>query len=302
MREKILYQAIWSTCSWWNSYTWDSFKKVITKLRCVIDKNTWYSNFFSNEFELLGITAIFWSDNDQCICEFYYFFLYKKVQENCIGDSHISYLFDKELWIQYKGYCLIMYHYPLIMQYLIESIWKCQICTGLPLGIKPIISVSPRATLLIIGQAPGIKVHRSGIPWDDPSGERLREWLHIDRGLFYDAHRVGIMPMGFCYPGTGKSWDIPPRKECAPLWHQKVIDHMPDLKPILLIGQYAQKYYLSDSVYPTLTETVKNYTHYLPKYFVLPHPSPRNNIWMKKNPWFVTQVLPKLQKSVREVL
>lgn len=188
------------------------------------------------------------------------------------------------------------------MQKLITNIRKCQVCKWLPLGPRPIISLSKTSKILIIGQAPGVRVHKSGIPWDDPSWERLRQWLDMGKETFYDNTKVGIMPMGLCYPGTGKSGDLPPRIECAPLWHKKVIDEMKDLEMIILIGGYAQKYYLWKQIEKNLTETVRNYKSYLPKFFVLPHPSPRNNIWMKKNPWFEKDVLPNLKTQIEKIV
>jgi uracil-DNA glycosylase len=155
---------------------------------------------------------------------------------------------------------------------------------------------------LIIGHAPGKIVHHSRVPWEDRSGDRLRTWLDIDKETFYDSQSIAIMPMGFCYPGTGKSGDLPPRKECAPLWHQKLLHMMPGVELTLLFGQYAQKYYLGKERKQNLTETVKAYRQYLPKYLPLPHPSPRNNIWQKKNPWFMDEVIPVLQKQAKKIL
>ncbi len=187
------------------------------------------------------------------------------------------------------------------MKELLSTIRKCHVC-DLPCWPRPVLSVSKTSKILIIGQAPGIKVHMSGIPWDDPSGKRLREWLSVDESIFYDNSKIGIMPLWLCYPWTGKTWDLPPRKECAPLWHEKVLAEMPELECIILIGTYAQKYYLWKDMYPTLTQTVSYYQDYLPKFFVLPHPSPRNNIWMKKNPWFEKDVLPELKEVMRKLL
>lgn len=184
------------------------------------------------------------------------------------------------------------------MSELLSEIQKCQFCKGLPLWPRPVLSFSPTSKILIIGQAPGTKVHESWIPWDDASGHRLREWLGIDTKTFYDSSRVAIMPMGFCYPGRWKSGDLPPRAECAPKWHESVLEQMPKLELIILIWQYAQKYYLWNKLEKTLTLSVKNYQNYLPKYFVLPHPSPRNNIWMTKNDWFEIDVLPELKKEI----
>lgn len=189
------------------------------------------------------------------------------------------------------------------MNELLNEIKSCKHCEAhLPEGPNPVCIAHENSKILIIGQAPGKKVHLSGIPWDDKSGDNLRDWLGIDAPLFYDPALVAILPMGFCYPGRGKSGDLPPRKECAPLWHSSVVKKLKKVHLTLLIGQYAQAYYLGDQRKRTLTETVKNFEHYLPKYFVLPHPSPRNNIWRKKNPWFEAQVLPSLKSIVSKVL
>ena len=164
------------------------------------------------------------------------------------------------------------------------------------------VAAHPESKIAIIGQAPGRLVHASGIPWDDKSGENLRNWMGISEPEFYNTSKVTILPMGFCYPGTGKSGDLPPRPECAPQWHNKLWQHMPNIQLTLLIGQYAQKYYLKNKLKKSLTESVKCYKEYLPDHFVLPHPSPRNNIWRAKNRWFETEVLPVLQEKVRQVL
>lgn len=189
------------------------------------------------------------------------------------------------------------------MKELIREIQNCQVCAEfLPLGPRPVVSVSPKSKILIIGQAPGTKVHASGIPWDDQSGKRLRQWLNVSDETFYNPDIFGIVPMGFCYPGKGKSGDLPPRTECAPLWHSKLFNAMSDAKLILLIGQYAQKYYLGNDMKRTLTETVQNFEAYLPRFFVLPHPSPRNGIWLRKNEWFEQSVIPHLQNQVKLIL
>ncbi|MEQ8684761.1 MAG: uracil-DNA glycosylase family protein [Imperialibacter sp.] len=189
------------------------------------------------------------------------------------------------------------------MDKLLDEIRNCSVCkTHLPYAPKPIIQASASARILVIGQAPGIKVQQSGIPWDDASGDNLRSWLGIDRETFYNDKLLTLMPMGFCYPGTGKSGDLPPRPECAPLWHQPVIASMPEVELTLLIGQYAQAYYLKQRCKNTLTETVRNYQTYLPDYLPLPHPSPRNNIWQKKNSWFREDVLPALQSILLPLL
>ena len=166
---------------------------------------------------------------------------------------------------------------------------------------RPVVSASASSKLLIIGQAPGRKVHESGIPWDDASGRNLRDWLGITGEVFYDPKHVALVPMGFCYPGSGKSGDLPPRPECAPLWHERLLQACANVELTLLIGQYAQKYYLKSRIKTNLTETVRSYTDYLPDYFPLPHPSPRNRIWMKKNPWFESDLIPELKRRVRKI-
>ena len=164
------------------------------------------------------------------------------------------------------------------------------------------VSFSGSSKIIIIGQAPGLKVHKSGIPWDDASGERLREWLNVSNDEFYNTKNFGIVPMGFCYPGKGKSGDLPPRPECAELWMDQVLKTLKKAELIILIGQYSQNYFLEDDKKGTLTETVKAWKDYLPEYFVLPHPSPRNNIWLKKNPWFEKKLVPELQKTINKLI
>lgn len=186
---------------------------------------------------------------------------------------------------------------------LLQEIRKCEICKPhLDHTPRPVLNATKSSKILIIGQAPGAKVHASGVPWDDKSGENLRSWLGIDHTSFYDPDNIGIVPMGFCYPGKGKSGDLPPRPECAPQWHATLMNELKEVRLTLLIGQYAQNYYLGRSVKKTLTETVRHYEQYLPRYFVLPHPSPRNNIWRAKNPWFDQSVLPWLKQCVNEIL
>lgn len=189
------------------------------------------------------------------------------------------------------------------MKNLLKDIRQCTICEAhLPLGPRPIVSAHKDSKIVIIGQAPGLKVHTTGIPWDDPSGKQLRKWLDVTEELFYDETKIALVPMGFCYPGKGKSGDLPPRPECAPQWHQKLLDQMPNLQLVILIGMYSQKYYLKEKAKRTLTETVAEYKTYLPNYFPLPHPSPRNRFWLTKNPWFEKEVIPELQEKVSQIL
>jgi uracil-DNA glycosylase len=170
------------------------------------------------------------------------------------------------------------------------------------MGARPIVTAHSKSRIVIVGQAPGLVVHQSGIPWDDKSGDNLRNWMQMDKTTFYNPEKIALIPMGFCYPGKGKSGDLPPRKECAPLWHRKLLDRMPEVKLIVLVGKYAQSYFLGEHQKTTLTETVRHFAEYLPRYFVLPHSSPRNNIWLAKNEWFSQQVLPELQKRIEKVL
>ena len=184
-----------------------------------------------------------------------------------------------------------------------KNIKACTVCQKeLPLAAKPIFSFSTRSKILVVGQAPGIKAHESGIPWNDASGDRLREWLGVTKKQFYSTKNFSIVPIGFCYPGKGKSGDFPPRPECGETWMAQVLEKLPKRKITLLIGQYAQRWFLKTLKKATLTETVKNWKTYLPEYFVLPHPSPRNNIWLKKNPWFEKKLVPELEKRVGEFL
>ena len=183
---------------------------------------------------------------------------------------------------------------------LIDEVKACRICAEY-LDPRPIFQMHPRAKILIAGQAPGKKVHETGIPFNDPSGDRLRAWMGVTRETFYDAKKIAILPMGFCYPGTGKSGDLPPRPECAAHWRKKLLAQLPNIELTLVIGQYAQDWHLSDTQKPTLTETVRAWKDYWPKMLALPHPSPRNNIWLKKNQWFEKEVIPKLQKNIAAI-
>ena len=185
---------------------------------------------------------------------------------------------------------------------LIESVRQCRICEkSLPLGPRPVLQVHPQAKILIAGQAPGRRVHESGIPFDDPSGDRLREWLGVTREVFYDETKIAILPMGFCYPGTGKSGDLPPRPECAETWRQRLLESLLQIKLTLVIGQYAQNWHLTHK-HGNLTDTVRAWQEYGPNIIPLPHPSPRNNIWLKKNPWFSESLLPSLKDLTQEAL
>jgi len=184
---------------------------------------------------------------------------------------------------------------------LLTEIKKCTICLPyLKDGVNPVVSASSTSKIAIVGQAPGRKVHETGIPWDDKSGDRLRDWLGVSKQKFYNAEVFALVPMGFCYPGKGKSGDLPPRAECAPQWHEALFNCIDDLRLIILVGNYAQKYYLKETAEETLTETVKNYKKYFPRFLPLPHPSPRNNIWLKKNEWFEHSLLPDLKKIIRD--
>ncbi len=186
---------------------------------------------------------------------------------------------------------------------LIDQVSKCVICEPhLPLGARPVIQFNPNARILIAGQAPGVKVHETGVPFNDASGNRLREWLGLTRDEFYDANNIAILPMGFCYPGRGKSGDLPPRKECAPAWRERLLAALPNIELTIVLGKYAQAYHLPETKKMPLTELVKSWREYWPNYLVLPHPSPRNNIWLKKNPWFEQDVLPELDKRIATIL
>lgn len=185
---------------------------------------------------------------------------------------------------------------------LLEEIRACTVCADeLVDGPRPIVQVDTTARIVLIGQAPGRRVHLSGIPWDDPSGRTLRTWLGVTEEQFYDPGSFAILPMGFCYPGKAASGDKPPRPECAPLWHERVLEHLGDDRLEIIIGAHAQKRYIQDRK-PTLTETVANWSQYLPSQVVLPHPSPRNAHWLTKNPWFEADVLPAVRARVANCL
>ena len=185
-----------------------------------------------------------------------------------------------------------------------NEIAACRACAEiLPLGPRPVVQFSSSSRLLIIGQAPGARVHELGVPWDDASGDRLRDWLGIGAEIFYDPGRVALMPMGFCYPGLAASGgDLPPRRECAPLWHERIRGALTNIRLTLLVGQYAQRRYLLKSAGGSLTDTVRNAERYLPAYLPLPHPSWRSTGWMKRNPWFETRTLPLLRELTTRAL
>ncbi|MEO8997643.1 MAG: uracil-DNA glycosylase family protein [Rhodanobacter sp.] len=190
------------------------------------------------------------------------------------------------------------------MDALLAEIRACRLCEAhLPLGPRPVLQASATARLLIVSQAPGRKVHASGVPFDDVSGERLRDWLGVDRDTFYDARRVAIVPMGFCFPGSGRSGDLPPRPECAPTWHPRLLPQLRAVQLTLAIGQYAQAGLLGAARASTLTETVRGWrTHLARGVLPLPHPSPRNRPWVMHNRWFETELLPVLRERVAQLL
>lgn len=189
------------------------------------------------------------------------------------------------------------------MKQLLAEIGACTACAShFPHSPRPVVAAGGKCRILIIGQAPGRRVHESGIPWNDASGIELRRWLDVTTERFYDPDVFGLMPMGFCYPGKGKSGDLPPRPECAPLWHARLLRALPRVELTLLIGGYSQQHYLGKAAESNLTETVRHFRKYLPGYLPLVHPSPRNRIWQRKNPWFESQVLPELRSRVRDIL
>lgn len=185
---------------------------------------------------------------------------------------------------------------------LLEKVRACTLCSAaLPLGPRPVVQLHESARILIAGQAPGRKVHETGLPFNDASGDRLRQWLGLSREQFYDARRVAILPMGFCFPGTGKSGDLPPRPECAPAWRAALLAKLKAVQLTLVIGQYAQAYHLRDEQ-GSVTEVVQAWSKHWPHVVPLPHPSPRNNLWLKRNPWFERELIPQLQGRVFEML
>ena len=185
---------------------------------------------------------------------------------------------------------------------LLESVRACRICKDLPLGPRPILQGSAKSKILIAGQAPGRITHNKGIPFDDPSGKRLRAWMGIESDTFYDPDKIAILPMGFCFPGTGKSGDLPPRPECAEAWHEQLMAQFTNIEMTLIIGQYAINWHLNDGRKMTLTARALEWKSTFPTSLVLPHPSPRNNRWLKTNPWFEKDVVPAIQTQIQDLL
>lgn len=185
---------------------------------------------------------------------------------------------------------------------LLVAVRNCRACEGkLPLGPRPVLQVGAAARILVVGQAPGLRVHTTGVPWDDPSGERLRTWMGVDKDSFYNVSRVAIVPIGYCYPGRGNGGDLPPRPECAALWLDQLLAKLPRIELTLLIGLHAQRHFLGKRRKGSLTETVRAWREFAPEYLALPHPSPRNTPWFKRNPWFEDELLPVLRGRVESL-
>ncbi len=192
---------------------------------------------------------------------------------------------------------------PTPYQQFVKDVKNCVVCQeSLPRGANPVFQFHPSARILIAGQAPGRKVHETGIPFNDPSGDRLRSWLGISGDIFYDAKKIAILPMGFCYPGTGHSGDFPPRPECAKKWRHPMLERLSNLTLTLVIGQYAMDWHLPKRKTENVSDTVRNWRTFWPNIMPLPHPSPRNNIWLKKHPWFEAEVIPALQQEISRIL
>lgn len=189
------------------------------------------------------------------------------------------------------------------LESLLAAVRDCRACQAhLPLGPRPVLRATETARILIVGQAPGLRVHTSGIPWDDPSGERLREWMGMDKDTFYDESRIAIIPMGYCYPGRGNGGDRPPRRECAEIWLDHLLAKLPRIRLTLLIGLHAQRHYLGSRRKSSLSETIKAWRDYAPRYIPLPHPSPRNTPWFQRNGWFEQLLLPELRSRIETLL
>ncbi len=191
--------------------------------------------------------------------------------------------------------------WPTSFDLLMERVRQCQHCAGQIPEPRPVVRAHPQARLLIVGQAPGLRVHQTGIPWNDPSGETLRHWLQIERACFYDPTKVAILPVGFCYPGRGPHGDFPPRPECAILWRGSLLRQLPNRKLTLLIGRYAHHLYQAETRTLSVSETVRQAHCWLPQFFMLPHPSPRNRLWLRKHPWFEKETLPRLRTILESI-
>lgn len=187
------------------------------------------------------------------------------------------------------------------LRILLQEVRNCRLCESEIPEPRPVLRASSSAKILIVGQAPGTKVHASGIPWNDASGKRLRGWMGVNDDIFYDETKIAIVPMGFCYPGKGNGGDLPPRPECAPTWHDKILAQLPNIQCTLLIGMYAQNFYL-DTNHKNLTERIMSWREFAPEVFVLPHPSPRNQLWLKRNEWFEDETVPALREVIEELL
>lgn len=185
---------------------------------------------------------------------------------------------------------------------LVARVRRCTLCAEhLPLGPRPVVQLSETSRILVVGQAPGRRVHETGLPFNDPSGDRLRSWMGVTRDTFYDESELAILPMGFCYPGTGKSGDLPPRPECAPAWREALLARLTNIELTLVIGQYAHAWHLPGPR-RSVTDNVRNWRSVWPAMLPLPHPSPRNNLWLRKNPWFEQQIIPTLQRRIECIL
>jgi uracil-DNA glycosylase len=189
------------------------------------------------------------------------------------------------------------------MESLLAAVRNCRACAAhLPLGPRPVLQAAETSRILIVGQAPGMRVHTTGIPWDDASGERLRGWMGVGKDIFYDESRIAIIPMGYCYPGRGSSGDLPPRRECAELWLTQLLAKLPQIEMTLLIGQHAQRHFLGSRRKSSLAETTKAWREYAPQYIALPHPSPRNTPWLQRNSGFEQELLPELRMRIGALL
>lgn len=189
------------------------------------------------------------------------------------------------------------------LESLLAAVRACRACEAhLPLGPRPVLTAAATARILIVGQAPGARVHRTGVPWDDPSGERLRDWMGVSADVFYDESRIAIIPMGYCYPGRGKGGDLPPRPECAQLWLEPLLAKLPMIELTLLIGQHAQRHFLGKRRKASLAETTRAWAQYCPPYIPLPHPSPRNTPWLQRNSGFEQHLLPELRRRIEALL